>query len=251
MTRIGLVLWSGFLIAACLPAQPCPHHDAEKVTLTGVLVWHRGLRDWFGIALDRPMCMEPQKDDRLGEPITGVDHMQLVITSPGDRLERYRPLVGKRVIADGTLMPRHTGYHETPLLLVVQTLRSADGSAVPLAALPRPADPPADLLVYHASATADTQAQRVIERAWRDQPSRPLHPPDAYVQHFFNGAMDTMWVNCREGYVAKDAKSTTASEVFPLNSDDPKNEIFGVRVGESGRSNITIRCERQTNRPAR
>jgi len=52
-----------------------------------------------------------------------------------------------------------------------------------------------------------------------------LAESDAYVTHMFNGPMDVMWVSCLAGYRIADAKSTTASAVFPMDADNPRMRI--------------------------
>ena len=105
-----------------------------------------------------------------------------------------------------------------------------------LGAAPSPAS--LDLPSYYASTTVIPSADRVIIKAWQTDPENFLRPSDSYVEHFFNGPKDILWASCRNGYSIKDATSSTGSAVFRM--DDASNETFGVAVGGTGRTNITI-----------
>ncbi len=57
------------------------------------------------------------------EPESGVTRMQLLL-SPQE-YDAYRPLLGQRVVARGTLTHAITGHHHTPVMLQVRSLRAA------------------------------------------------------------------------------------------------------------------------------
>ena len=98
-----------------------------------------------------------------------------------------------------------------------------------------------DLPFYYASTTVIPSADRVIIKAWQTDPENFFRPSDSYVERFFNGPKDILWVGCRNGYTIKDGTSSTGSAVFRM--DDASNETFGVAVHGTGRTNITVRCE--------
>ena len=54
-------------------------------------------------------------------------------------------------------------------------------------------------------------------------------------------------MSCRNGYTVKDGTSSTGSAVFRM--DDASYETFGVAVGGTGRTNITIQCEQTALTP--
>jgi Domain of unknown function (DUF4431) len=75
---------------------------------------------WF-VQLSRPVCVgEDEKEPDLYPAKKDVGSIQLVLTP--DAYAACKELVGKRVVASGTLFGAITGHHHTPVLLTVRTL---------------------------------------------------------------------------------------------------------------------------------
>jgi hypothetical protein len=75
---------------------------------------------WF-VQLSRPVCVgEDEKEPDLNPAKKDVRSIQLVLTP--DAYAACKELVGKRVVASGTLFGAITGHHHTPVLLTVRTL---------------------------------------------------------------------------------------------------------------------------------
>jgi hypothetical protein len=68
---------------------------------------------------------QDSKDPDLNPAQGDVRRIQLVFLD-AKAYQTDKELVGKKVIASGTLFGEHTGHHHTPVLLTVKTLKKAD-----------------------------------------------------------------------------------------------------------------------------
>jgi len=74
------------------------------------------------LALPRPICVNQREPaDLVDEAKTNIHRIQLVFISE-EAYVTYRRLLGKRVVATGTLYGSFTGHHHTPVLLRVKSL---------------------------------------------------------------------------------------------------------------------------------
>jgi hypothetical protein len=74
------------------------------------------------MVLSDPICVDQDKmDPDLNRAQKDIHKIQLVFRN-ADRYKSQKDLVGKRVVANGTLFGSHTGHHHTPVLLTVSTL---------------------------------------------------------------------------------------------------------------------------------
>lgn len=129
----------GFVLAASLsgagqskPVSPCLCLRAFRGKLSGNLTrkvypgppnyesTQKGDRPeagWY-LNLDKAICVDEDKaDPELNPAHTDLRIIQLVV-SP-ELYRKYRRMVGKHVIAVGTLFGEHTAHHHTPVLLTV------------------------------------------------------------------------------------------------------------------------------------
>ena len=67
---------------------------------------------------------EDEKEPDLNPAKNDVGSIQLVLAP--DAYAAYKELVGKRVVASGTLFGAITGHHHTPVLLTVRTLSAVN-----------------------------------------------------------------------------------------------------------------------------
>ena len=68
-----------------------------------------------------PFCVEQSMTEpELNPQLRGIKSVQLVLQP--DDYKQYANLVGKKVIATGTLFGAHTAHHRTPVLLTVKQL---------------------------------------------------------------------------------------------------------------------------------
>ena len=132
-----LVSWSGSRISQLEPAG-CRSYEPAVVTLHGSLIRktfpgppnysdiHKGDRaeTYFLLNLDSPICLDMDKSDPDLRPSQkNVRTVQLVLEE--GTYERFKPLLGKKVVASGSLFAAHTGHHHTPVLLTVANLEQA------------------------------------------------------------------------------------------------------------------------------
>lgn len=77
------------------------------------------------LVLAQPVCVDEDKaEPDLGPSQKDVRRVQLVLDEKA--YTTHKDLVGKRIVATGTLFGAHTGHHHTPVLLTVGTLAKAE-----------------------------------------------------------------------------------------------------------------------------
>jgi len=77
------------------------------------------------LVLRGPVCVDQgDPGDLINEGKKGIRRIQLVLHDEG-AYDKYHRLLGKRVVATGTLYGSHTAHHKTPVLLEVHTLAKA------------------------------------------------------------------------------------------------------------------------------
>jgi hypothetical protein len=77
------------------------------------------------LVLSQPICMEQdRKDPDLNPAQMDIRKIQLVFRD-ATAYQTQKELIGKKVLASGTLFGAHTGHHHTPILLTVNTLAKA------------------------------------------------------------------------------------------------------------------------------
>jgi hypothetical protein len=224
----------------------CLDYDPKRVRLEGTIIKHDGLRPWWGLKLDEPLCTNAGRDEDRNIAYSGIRELHLVI-SADLHWEQVKSLLGTHAVLSGRLIPAFTGYHMTQVLLLLDEVHNAQVLKVP----PRKqgdTKPPQTLPIsYWAQVTVvQSPVNRVIKLAWTSDRSNPVRNPDDLVEHFFNGPMDIMWVYCRDGYTIVSAESSTNSAVFPM--DGPGSKAWGLAVAPHGESAITITCRRITLR---
>ena len=135
MTRaIGILCLFVSLSFSTVPAQSqnpsaCLSYEPSVVELTGTIV-RKTFTDaqdrpetYWVLELSRPICVnEDAKEPNLNYAQKGVQLIQLVFL---DRkmFVTYKDLLGKKVVAKGTLFAGISAHHHTHVLLTVSTLR--------------------------------------------------------------------------------------------------------------------------------
>ncbi|HEY6010791.1 MAG TPA: DUF4431 domain-containing protein [Nitrospirota bacterium] len=138
MNRLLIGLAINLLFAAsAFGADPCLRYEPEKVSLTGIITERvfpgppnyenikKGDRPetaWI-LHLDKPVCVVPvnPKDD-IDEPESNVTDMHLIIFGS---YKKYEALLGKQVVAHGSLTHSITGHHRTRVLIEVEDITRA------------------------------------------------------------------------------------------------------------------------------
>jgi len=137
IVMVLLVSLSGTRISQLEPAG-CRSYEPAVVTLHGSLIRktfpgppnysdiHKGDRaeTYFLLNLDSPICLDVDKSaPDLRPNQKNVRTVQLILEE--GTYERFKPLLGKEVVARGSLFAAHTGHHHTPVLLTVSNLEQA------------------------------------------------------------------------------------------------------------------------------
>jgi len=106
-------------------AQLCPQENAKgpskasvSRTLSGTVVYHDEIRQWFGLKLDAPVCGEREIQLLQGGGAFEVDG------SNAHSIETFR---GCRVIVDGPLGIPGTGYYSADLYQDVEKINPEKG----------------------------------------------------------------------------------------------------------------------------
>ena len=135
----GMFLCSGPLFAQQTKSSSgCLSYGPRGVNISGTLTRktfagppnyesaHKGDRaetNWL-IQLHSPVCVfEDKADPDLNPSQDRVSEIQLVLTP--DEYQTYKEMVGREVIAKGTLFGAHTGHHHTPVLLTTKSIELA------------------------------------------------------------------------------------------------------------------------------
>lgn len=145
MTASAVCMVVGISFATALAQTPssrsCLSYEPAVVKLSGTLVRktfpgppnyeniHRGDRPetYWLLKLSQPVCVNEDKSEPSLNPAhDDIRSVQLVLT--GEAYKKYKTLVGKRVVATGTLFGEHTGHHHTPVLLTVSGLTHVEGT---------------------------------------------------------------------------------------------------------------------------
>src|SRR5215203_5487448 len=115
---------SGYAIHRCVTYEPNsvvlqgtmrPHTFPGRPNYESVAKGDEAERVWV-LHLTKPICVAASAD---WEKQDNVSDIQLVFAEGQNQYDRYRSLLGGRIIATGTLFRAHTGHHHTKVLLIV------------------------------------------------------------------------------------------------------------------------------------
>ena len=138
VVRVPLTFVPNSQNGASAPSIRLPYEPA-LVELTGVLE----RRDYAGppnyesieqgdakettwlLRLDRQACTEDSGDSSHDGRV-GLLLLQLVFDPAAHAYDKYRPLMGKHIVARGSLFTAQTGHHHTDVLLTVSELKAAN-----------------------------------------------------------------------------------------------------------------------------
>jgi hypothetical protein len=136
---MATVLMSGISVMGQSTHQShCLSYEPAVVTLSGTLVrktfpgppnyesvkkGDRPETSWF-VDLPESVCVnEDRVDPDLNPKQSGILEIQLVLQP--EQYQQRKEMIGRKVVATGTLFGEHTGHHHTPVLLTVRTLEEA------------------------------------------------------------------------------------------------------------------------------
>jgi len=235
-----------FLVAfAALPAhgQECPKPNddhgpstpSRPLKLTGQLVYHDGLRQWFELKLDQPQC--------------GQASTELVPDDVDDRRDwkQFQVLRGCRVISEGPVDFSPTGYYSLDTYQQVRHIEPL-GACEPKPPFPdySKARPDKNVRRYRVDMYVDFAAGDHPIRFRVTSAGKELRPWQAYARYALTGGF-ALWGHCGEGFAA--AKAFGTPQAHPAHSDglaafDP------VNAAKQGRINMHLGyiCVRATSR---
>ena len=106
-----------------------PHTFPGRPNYQSIAKGDEAERVWV-LHLTKPICVLASADWEKEENVSDV---QLVFSEGQNQYDRYRSLLGGRIIATGTLFRAHTGHHHTRVLL---TVKEINGGSVARGATP-------------------------------------------------------------------------------------------------------------------
>jgi hypothetical protein len=107
----AIVTPSGTLVRKIFPGPP--NYESVKKG-------DRHETSWF-LDLPESVCVNESKTEpELNPKQSGIHEIQLVLQS--EQYQQHKGMVGRKVLATGTLFGEHTGHHHTPVLLTVRAL---------------------------------------------------------------------------------------------------------------------------------
>jgi hypothetical protein len=137
LTRIWTLLLLLLPTLCVAQAEPsgCRSYEPTVVTLHGTLIRKsvagpsnyddisKGVETetYWLLNLDSPICVnQDTSEPELNPGQKNVRRVQLVLDEGA--YEQFKSLLGKRVVATGSMFGAHTGHHHTPVLLTVTHL---------------------------------------------------------------------------------------------------------------------------------
>ena len=130
-----ILIWTTSALSQSTTQSQCLSYEPAVVTLSGTLVRKtfpgppnydsvkKGDRPETGWFLDLPKseCVNESKTEPdLNPKQSGIHEIQLVLQP--EQFQHHKGMVGRKVLATGTLFGAHTGHHHTPVLLTVRAL---------------------------------------------------------------------------------------------------------------------------------
>ena len=193
-----------FAVALCFiavrpsSAQSCPkgnpdgpNIESESRTLTGKVVYHDEIRQWFGLQLDAPVCGEKEIQLLQGDGAFEVDEGNAY------DIEVFR---GCRVTVHGPLGIPGTGYYSAELYQNVDKIEPAK-DCVLKPHLPdySKAKPTPAVRSYRVSMQIDYQARGGHIVVTAQSGGRTLTPWQAYASYWFTGGY-VFYALCADGF---------------------------------------------------
>ena len=200
-------------IFAALPAlaEECPQVETEDATaaspprtITGNLVYHDGIRQWFELRLNQPQC--------------GQFSIQLVASQDTER--DLASLRGCQVTSTGILDSSPTGYYSLELYQKVSLIE-------PVGICTRQSPFPDYTKVKPDNTLRRYRVDMHLEYAPGDHPimfritsaGKELHPWQAYVSYSLTGSL-VLYSSCAQGFVIDKVFGT--AEARPSHFDWPR-----------------------------
>ena len=234
--KLALILASVFLLgfSHAADAQQCPREDAMVFSvpsvsrvLKGRVIFHDGIRPWFGLKLDAPVC--------------GKKEMQLILNSEDETVKAERrqlleTIRGCEATVRGKLDISATAYYSTDIFQTVEEVKP-DSTCVLQHAFPDTSYAQMDTNVrsYVVTMIFDYGKNLPVSAVVRSG-SRELHPWQVYADYFLNGEEDAT-ASCADGFRMKLLSSSRNA-----NAQTFDNQVVTI-APETGDRRVVLRFE--------
>lgn len=201
-----------------LSAQSCPKEnsngpniDSAPQTLSGKLVYHDDLRQWFGLQLDAAVC--------------GEKEIQLIQSDEASEVKPIEVFRGCGVTVHGTLGIPGTGYYSAEIYQNVDKIDSAP-DCVRQPAFPdySKTKPDPSIRSYHVSIRLDYEPTGHINVTARTG-KRILTPWQVYANYFLTGLF-AFYGTCADDYTLRGVHGTPEAKPWTLDNQvlmDPES----------------------------
>lgn len=147
MKKILLLIFFTLIAISCstkIPkqnaAEKCLDYEPEKVQLKGLLYSKsfpgppnyedikKGDKEeiYWLIKTTKDFCVNDTKDNWTGKLLNQSEVQLVIMPAVLDLYETKKLLLGKNVMAKGTLFPQMSGHHKTNVLITVESLEKAN-----------------------------------------------------------------------------------------------------------------------------
>jgi len=218
-------------------AQDCFPLD-KKLSFSGrlVLIDENGYRQWIGLRLSRPVCVEGDRGDGYIERVDDVKIMQAFALEDGQIHSRLNRLIGDNVALTGTLAQWLTGYQRAPVVINVDTVEPTDAAGeATLSAPGRPKPLVRDVPAYYITVRAGQSLIKAVREAGSNA---PLTPVDEYARHTVTGG-DVVYVFCRDGYEPQYVTGSISEDSAACGASA---NSCGFNIPRDRMITITMRC---------
>src|ERR1035437_1329231 len=106
----------------------CLKYEPARVTLNGTLVSHQGLRGFWAVKPDYPICTIKGPTDPAAIAHSGVAEVQLILMGGQADFDRYRPLLGRKVSVSGSPECPRESEHPTAASRVATAIETGAGT---------------------------------------------------------------------------------------------------------------------------
>ncbi len=215
-------------------SQQRPNEDSkdtcelpESATLEGQLIYHDGMRKWFELKLDKPLCGQPSVELFPGR--------SLFYSGRPSALETFR---GCRIRTDGSLGGAASGYYTLDVNQMVGEIEST-GKCTRQPPLPdySKVKPDKSVRKFRVEMTVDyEQEDRPIYFRVTSE-GKELHPWQAYASYFLTGGY-VLYCQCAKGFMVDQVfgDPVAGPQHLEARGDPFDPAMFGPPEGPAGES---------------
>lgn len=218
----------------------CFEYMPVETTIKGKLKRFPGLKPYWAIIPDRPICINAELPSYEGANPYLADLASLQIVLPSGMLLSSDAYDGITVLATGELFPR-ISHGETPALLQVKSLSDSAGNAL----LTQRGDEEkkvysetSSVRSYSVTIVFNMAEKEVVVRAVDVIEEKPLSPGNYWASYSFNAPKDLAWLKCRDKYRLSNPASETNSDLININD----GETVGIVLDANAINKVSFSC---------